>query len=418
MKRTVTVILFTSIFFLPGSSQELIKMAEKYIADLASIEMEGRGYVNDGMTKAANYMSVAFNRAGLKPLGKSYFQTYTHAVNTFPDSMRVEIDDTRLIAGKDYIVFPGSGSSNASFTVTPLNEKTIWSFKAKKNTAAFFQVTHVIKDKDSAAMLENLLFTLAQHMPVIKVSTEKLTWGVSHGYDTTHCTYIILSSTSFTQVPKKIFLHVKAAFNSSFTGNNVCAMLPASKRSKKYVVFCAHYDHLGKMGSDAMFRGANDNAGGCAMLLCLAHELAKTKRDVNYVFIAFGSEEAGLIGSTWFTEHPLIKLKRIKFLLNLDLVGTGEDGITVVNATEFPEAFSKLEKINADNDYFTLVKKRGPAANSDHHPFYKKGVPSFFIYTMGGSKAYHDIYDLPENLKLEGFSPLVKMLLTFCTDLK
>jgi aminopeptidase YwaD len=224
---------------------------------------------------------------------------------------------------------------------------------------------------------------------------------------------------SVTQAPVWIALHINQVFIPSFEAGNVCAVLPATKKSKKYIVFSAHYDHLGKMGSEAVFRGANDNAGGCAMLLCMAQILAQqTKRNVNYVFIGFGSEEAGLIGSTWFVEHPLLKLKRIKFLLNLDLVATGADGITVVNATEFNDAFALLEKINNANDYFRVIKRRGAAANSDHYPFYLKGVPSFFIYTMGGAQAYHDIYDVPDNLHLEGFQNLINLLLNFCAELK
>ncbi|MFI5203466.1 MAG: M28 family metallopeptidase [Flavobacteriales bacterium] len=420
MKKTVIAILFTAVFFPSGSCQELIKMAEKYIADLASTEMDGRGYVNDGMGKAAVYMAEAFKHAGLKPLDGNYYQSYRHDVNTFPDSMCVTADGKTLVAGKDFITQPFGGSSAGEFNVEEVNEKTIWKYYPKKQPAlVFYKALRDIKNTDSLRKLNTLLYLLSLRQPVIQVTNQKLTWGVcSSASDTSAHAFILIHASALEKVPNKIYLNIKSVFVTGFSAKNVCAILPATKKSKKYIVFSAHYDHLGKMGSEAMFRGANDNAGGCAMLLCLAYELSKIKRDVNYIFIAFGSEEAGLIGSTYFVGHSPVKLKRIKFLLNLDLVATGEEGITVVNATEFPKAFTALEKINTSNDYFTQLKKRGPAANSDHYPFYKKGVPSFFIYTLGGSKAYHDIYDVPENLHLEGFSNLIKLLLTFCEELK
>jgi aminopeptidase YwaD len=172
---------------------------------------------------------------------------------------------------------------------------------------------------------------------------------------------------------------------------------------------------LGRMGRDIYFPGANDNASGVSMLLELAkyYSSAENQLPFSIVFIAFGAEEAGLIGSKFFVENPLFPLKKIKFLINLDLLGTGEEGITVVNATKFPQQFEQIVKLNDENKYLTAVKKRGPAANSDHYYFTEKGVPSFFIYTMGGIAAYHDIYDRAETLPLTKFSEVFHLLTSF-----
>ena len=59
------------------------------------------------------------------------------------------------------------------------------------------------------------------------------------------------------------------------------------------------------------------------------------------------------------------------------------------------------------------IGARGKAKNSDHYWFTEKGVPSFFIYTLGGIKAYHDIYDRPETLPLTKFAEVYKLLLEF-----
>ena len=64
------------------------------------------------------------------------------------------------------------------------------------------------------------------------------------------------------------------------------------------------------------------------------------------------------------------------------------------------------------------IKKRGPAANSDHHPFDKKGVNAIFLYTMGGSKAYHDIYDTGENLTLSKYNEVFQLITDFIAEYK
>lgn len=94
-------------------------------------------------------------------------------------------------------------------------------------------------------------------------------------------------------------------------------------------------------------------------------------------------------------------------------MGSGEEGITVVNATKHPESFQKLVDINTQEKYVPLVKSRGPAANSDHYWFSERGVPAFFIYTMGPNKNYHDIFDTYENLSFSKFIPISELLKKF-----
>src|SRR5690606_2077372 len=111
-------------------------------------------------------------------------------------------------------------------------------------------------------------------------------------------------------------------------------------------------------------------------------------------------------------------LKHIKFLMNLDLVANGDDGFTLVNGTEFVEQFNLITQINDDNKYFNKVVARTPAPNSDHYPFYVKGVPCFFLYTQGGSSAYHDVNDISESLELKHFNKLYQLLIDFYNQLR
>jgi len=153
-------------------------------------------------------------------------------------------------------------------------------------------------------------------------------------------------------------------------------------------------------------------------MLSLAKYYAEHPAKYTVVCIAFAGEEAGLLGSAYYVNHPMIDLQRIRFLVNLDLVGNGDEGITVVNATEFPQAFTMMQRINEEKKLLVAVNSRGKARNSDHYWFTEKGVPSFFIYTLGGIKAYHDVYDVDSTLPNDHYVQLYKLLTTFVGNLQ
>ena len=120
-----------------------------------------------------------------------------------------------------------------------------------------------------------------------------------------------------------------------------------------------------------------------------------------------------MMGSKYYTENPIVPLKQIRFLINTDLAGTGNEGITVVNATEFPIEFALMNKINDEYKYLAKINARGKAANSDHYFFTEKGVPAFFFYTLGGIKAYHDVFDKASTLPLNEQDQLDSLLIKF-----
>ncbi|MFM7016801.1 MAG: M28 family metallopeptidase, partial [Bacteroidota bacterium] len=152
-----------------------------------------------------------------------------------------------------------------------------------------------------------------------------------------------------------------------------------------------------------------------AMLLNLMKyfSIPANKPPYTMVFVLFAGEEAGLLGSEYYTTHPKKDLQKIKFLLNLDLMGTGEDGMMVVNGSIFEKEFALLEKINSEKNLLKTIGKRGKAQNSDHYYFTEKGVPAFFFYTTGGRTAYHNIYDDGNGLPLTKFKEVFLLISTF-----
>lgn len=393
---------------------------KKAIEELCAPAYSGRGYVDQGAQKAAAYIAQEFQNIGLKPLQKKSFQQYfSFPVQTFPGACLLIIGSDTLQPGKDYIVDPGAAGTQIQrqYQLVYCNAKSLYrSVNAFKPCPADRML--VVKTSgfggDTNKVMQARLNELKQFAAVLEITASKLTWSVSQ----TSLPYPAFTAKEalFESQPKIATIQLESTWIKKYKSSNVLGYLPAAEnaKTKPFIVLTAHYDHLGRMGKETYFPGANDNASGIGMLLYLAQELKKQRNpNYNYVFIAFGGEEAGLVGSAYFVEHPLLPLEQIRFLLNTDIMGSGEEGITVVNATLFKDAFEKLVQINKDGGYLSQVKSRGPAANSDHYFFTEKGVPAFFIYTMGLNKNYHDVFDQYEALSFAAFEPLAKLLYQF-----
>ena len=245
-------------------------------------------------------------------------------------------------------------------------------------------------------------------------SNKKLIWDVAdYNYK---ASVIHIKSDLLDAHTTTIKIDVDQQLDRKIKQKNVVAIIPGI--SDSILVYSAHYDHLGKMGSATYFPGASDNASGTALLLALANNYKKIKNNkYTMVFIAFSGEEVGLLGSHYFVEHPLINLKKIKFLTNIDIAGDATNGITVVNGSVFKYQFDLLNSINKQVDLLPEIRSRGKAAISDHYFFSEKNIPSFFMYTNGGKGYYHDVYDQAKELSLNNIEGLYNLLIQFYSKL-
>lgn len=202
-----------------------------------------------------------------------------------------------------------------------------------------------------------------------------------------------------------------------YRSQNVCGYIPGETDSM--IVFTAHYEHLGMHG-DTIFYGAHDNASGTAAVMDLARMLNQQRGRYSYVFLFFGGEESGLIGSRHFSNHPLIDMGKVKLAVNIDLFCGGDDGLMVVNANA-PETkifVDLLEKINDNSHYAAKIGRRDNAANSDHW-FLSQQCPAIFIYTLGGPfGGYHSPLDTCEGCGLRNYNGFMTLIRTFLEQLE
>jgi aminopeptidase YwaD len=375
MKR---LILSSFVFGCISTNAQDIGFAKGIVDTLASPVFWGRGYTKDGMKKAADFLAAKFQSYGLQPMGgKSFLQPFSYPVNTFPGDMEVSINGKELVPGKDFIVSPESKG---------------------------------VKAKGNFEQADSVQFINRANLVIVKLE-DKLTWSVAPeaaGY-----TAILVDKKALEKKPGDFKVNIENKLVENFKASNVCGIVRGTSKPDSIILITAHYDHLGGMGEDTYFPGANDNASGISLLLNLARYYGTHPQPYSIGFICFAGEEAGLIGSKHFTQNPLVPLKQIRFLLNTDLAGTGEEGITVVNASEFPGEFALMNAINDKEHLLSKINARGKAANSDHYFFSEKGVPAFFFYTMGGIKAYHDVFDKAATLPLNEHEDLFKLVVQF-----
>lgn len=240
---------------------------------------------------------------------------------------------------------------------------------------------------------------------------------------------------------------------------NVIGILEGSdpKLKQEIIVIGAHYDHLGRGGQGSLaaregeiHHGADDNASGVAGLLELARTFAKDRKSVRrtMVFIAFGGEEEGLLGSSYYVRNPAMPLAQTVAMINLDMIGRMKENRLYVGGvgtsaewkkwieransalhlnvtaagTSAPEA--EVKKGNypvviganggsiataATGGRFALTLTEDGFGPSDHASFYAKQMPVLFFWT-GTHEDYHKPTDTADRINYEGEQQIVSFI--------
>ncbi|MCD6216636.1 M20/M25/M40 family metallo-hydrolase [bacterium] len=166
---------------------------------------------------------------------------------------------------------------------------------------------------------------------------------------------------------------------------NVVGIIEGShpRLKNEYVVIGAHMDHVGTQGLDIMFPGANDNATGIAALIEIvrAFNEANLKPKRSIIFAAFTGEEMGSKGSHYFVDHLPFPKSKIKYMLNMDMLGQGDNCLNTFSK-QFPEITAKVKKANR-NLHNLAIQVIPSGFGSDHVSFFNAGIPSGMLLTCG-----------------------------------
>ncbi len=401
----------------PAHSQD-IHYAKEIIRELCSTNYSGRGYINNGVNLAADFLEDEFEKIKLRKFGNSYIQHYSFEVNTHPGEILCTVDKKRMQVGIDFLVAAGATRLSKQckllhFNTRDSNDIALLLKKIEKGFNDEDALVLHFSGQRGSRFVDSC--KAHNHIPKLIIFTEekKLTHTIATKLDDYNSVIFIDSAIRSSE---SIEIQFENKWQPSSENKNVIGYIKG-KRSDSSIVFSAHYDHLGMQGN-AQFPGANDNASGTSMILYLAKYFAQHKPKCNIVFILFSGEEAGLLGSKYFTSHPPFDITKIKMLVNIDIMGSAEKGITVVNGEVFREKFDLLKSLNDTKNLIPEVKIRGKTKNSDHYYFSEMGIPSFFIYSMGGPGYYHDIFDKADSVSLDNYEKVAQLLIDFVSAIK
>ena len=201
-------------------------------------------------------------------------------------------------------------------------------------------------------------------------------------------------------------LKASLAFDNTIrrsTSRNVIGILPGKKRPREYVLYTAHWDHLGRCKPDAsgddICNGAVDNATGTAMLTALAEANVKAgAADRSQVFLAVTLEESGLLGSEYYARNPVYPLSKTVGGVNMDGVTPGSPSrdvqVTGGDKSDLTRYFNAAIAAMRLREVPELHPERGSYYRSDHFSLAKFGVPMFRIRRgtdwVNGGKAAGD----------------------------
>lgn len=391
-RANILILLLSCPTILFGQNRHYV---QKWVDTLASDTFAGRGYVADGQQLAAEAIAREFHRLGLESIGDDYRQWFSLEVNSFPDTVGLRLNGRLLQPGKHYLVHPQSQAGSGQ--------------KARVGKEVQLQ---------AQAQTINRLATGAPLPVLIETTSQALIWSVGRDVQP-QVRFLVHDSVMPTQL-KRVDYVVNSQFKAQRQAN-VIGLLRGSLRPDSFIVIGAHYDHLGQMGRQTTFPGAHDNASGTALMLDLARHFSQPQNRPAYslLFMAFGAEEAGLVGSSYFVEEdPLVPLKKIRFVINLDLMGGGSEGITVVNATSHEAEYQYLVRRNDSLYQLPKVVARENTRNSDHYPFSRRKVPAFFFYTLGDVTAYHNVFDVADTLPFSRYDAVFGLIADFATYLQ
>lgn len=435
---------------------------KKDVGYLASDELAGRKSGEEGDLKAAEYIRTKFKDAGLELMYNNGFQSFGLVTSAeIGEGNKLTVNDNSFDVEKQFLPYAFSSNTSVSANVVfagfglEVDRDTLqWDdyknvdvsgkwvlalqgdpdlenpqspyveFSSERAKALFAsdrkaaglilvagkkfseqdQLTSLIFDKNSARY----------SIPVIQVTREvanKMLGGKTT-VEQLEAEIDSLNKTISFKTDATVSVTVNVLQQETET-RNVVGLLPGTDNVLKneYVIVGAHFDHLGMGGQGsgsrvvdtvAVHNGADDNASGVAAVIQLAEKLATEKNNKrSIIFVAFGAEEMGLVGSKAFTNKPPVETEEMVAMFNFDMVGRldqATNGLSIGGSQTSKESEALLTKLNTGFELAFSPEGVGP---SDHASFYLQNIPVFFIST-GAHSDYHTPLDDAELINYEG----------------
>ncbi|MFZ6025140.1 MAG: M28 family peptidase [Bacteroidota bacterium] len=456
----------------PATYAKTITMGDlkKHLTIVAGPEMEGRETGTEGERKAAAYLEAEYKRMGLKPGNGNSYQATFSLFQLELTSSKLSVNGLNFTADKDYavsvsmiangtatytdVVFAGYGISdstrndyanlNVKGKIVMVLEGTPGSTAAvnPRGAASIFGKLGVARTKGAVGVL-----VVSKSFP--KTTPGQTKGGLSLTKPTTEPAVAItiseqiasalLGRTSALTIQQMGELN-KGIYRSELKitadkkvneieSRNVIAVLPGTDKADEYVFVTSHFDHEG-IRNGAIYYGADDDGSGTVSVLEVAEAFATAKKKGNgprrtMVFMNVSGEEKGLLGSRYYSEHPIFPLDKTSVDLNIDMVGRidptykgdsmnyvyiiGDDKLSSDLTPITNEVNTKYSNMELDRRFNDPKDPNRFYYRSDHFNFAAKGVPVIF-YFNGTHRDYHRPTDTVDKINFDVMEKRVRLI--------
>lgn len=371
---------------------------------LASPALRGRGSATHDETVAAAYVASVFERYGLAPApGMTGYVQAAPVVRTTPSgAAALKVGDFTLTQGQGLTVLstsnaPVSGALVVGEDVASLPSAEILLLAPPEGAEAGAWINAARGKGAKLVILRETDFLKGLAARRTPRPVYALKGDASRpGFDA-----VILSAAAYdrlkAQAGAQVSLDPGPVDRLETVTTNAIGYLAGSDPSAGYILIAAHLDHVG-VQNGVVYPGANDNASGVTAVMEIAHALAAGPQPRQGVlFVGFGSEEAGGLGSRWFVENPPVPLDQIKANIAIEMIAGGQDpklpeGVMMMTGYERSNLGTELQArgaLIAPDPY----PEQNFFARSDNYAFALKGIVAHTISAYPIPDTYHQPTD-------------------------
>lgn len=413
--KKIKILLFGALLIVGGSLQIQTVQAqtvdrqdvERILNTLASDEMEGRGSFTPGIERAANFIAEEYGKIGLEPFAEENFRQTFYVSRISPASWEVILNGSK-VAGDNVII----SSSNPGINWNNDQHVEIIQIKEGEEFADRFRAINNA-GKDALVLVDPSFSSLFQRYKGFLMRS-RVAQSPSEGAASPSVVYVLEKEKP-------------ASFGVSFTNLieelplfNMIGVLPGKSKPDEYVIFSAHYDHIGiiaPVGQDSIANGADDDASGVSAVISLAkYYKERNDNERTLLFVAFTAEEIGMIGSRYFSQQ--LNPDQVVAMINIEMIGKDSRfGQNALYVTGFEHSnLAKIMQENVKNTEFTFHPDPYPTQNlfyrSDNATLAAAGVPahSFSTVQIENDEYYHTVKDEVETLDIDNIVSSIKAI--------
>ncbi|HEY0670124.1 MAG TPA: M20/M25/M40 family metallo-hydrolase [Sphingobacteriaceae bacterium] len=409
MKRLMLAVFGTLIIYACATQREVklneLSDVERIIKNLSADEMQGRATFSPGIEKAAAFIENEFKQIGLKSLSNesSFRQQFTMRVIK-PGSQTVILNDSP-VDPENIIVL----SDRAKINWAANDAKII---QIKPGETFFDRYRRILQTEINALVLVD-----EQYADAFKRLREnsRLQRIAGDRDETTAIVFVLTDEESLSSysISATNFIEDAPLFN-------IAGILKGKTKPDEYVIFSAHYDHMGilkPVAGDSIANGADDDASGITAVITLAKHFKKlNNNERSLIFVAFTAEEIGGFGSKYFSER--LNPDQVVAMFNIEMIGKDSKfGPNTAFITGYDRSdFGSILQQNLEGSAFKFYPDPYPEQDlfyrSDNATLAALGVPAHTISTdqIDNDKLYHTVDDEFESLNMENIYATIQAI--------